>query len=169
MKTFTTAIVAVALFAAGLQARADYPDKTIEVVTHAGAGGGTDVTTRMMMLRARRALQQNMVVVNKRGGGGAAAMDYYLTVPADGYSILAFTIGHAATLALGKTKMTLDDIRPIARGTDDPQILMTRCGAFDSADAFVAAQKRAALTYGTTHLGGIDDVSAFMFTKRGEM
>jgi len=169
MKTFTTAIVAVALFAAGLQARADYPDKTIEVVTHAGAGGGTDVTTRMMMLRARRALQQNMVVVNKRGGGGAAAMDYYLTVPADGYSILAFTIGHAATLALGKTKMTLDDIRPIARGTDDPQILMTRCGAFDSAEAFVAAQKRAALTYGTTHLGGIDDVSAFMFTKRGEM
>jgi len=169
MKTFTTAIVAVALFAAGLQARADYPDKTIEVVTHAGAGGGTDVTTRMMMLRARRALQQNMVVVNKRGGGGAAAMDYYLSVPADGYSILAFTIGHAATLALGKTKMTLDDIRPIARGTDDPQILMTRCGAFDSAEAFVAAQKRAALTYGTTHLGGIDDVSAFMFTKRGEM
>jgi len=169
MKIFTTAIVAVALFAAGMQARADYPDKTIEVVTHAGAGGGTDVTTRMMMLRARRALQQNMVVVNKRGGGGAAAMDYYLSVPADGYSILAFTIGHAATLALGKTKMTLDDIRPIARGTDDPQILMTRCGAFDSADAFVAAQKRAALTYGTTHLGGIDDVSAFMFTKRGEM
>jgi len=169
MKIFTTAIVAVALFAAGMQARADYPDKTIEVVTHAGAGGGTDVTTRMMMLRARRALQQNMVVVNKRGGGGAAAMDYYLSVPADGYSILAFTIGHAATLALGKTKMTLDDIRPIARGTDDPQILMTRCGAFDSAEAFVAAQKRAALTYGTTHLGGIDDVSAFMFTKRGEM
>ena len=59
----------------------DYPAKTIEVVTHAGAGGGTDVTTRMMMLRARRVLGQDMVVVNKRGGGGSAAMDYYLTVP----------------------------------------------------------------------------------------
>jgi len=169
LKPAIAAAAAAALFITGAPAQADYPDKTIEVVTHAGAGGGTDVTTRMMMLRARRALQQNMVVVNKRGGGGAAAMDYYLTVPADGYSILAFTIGHAATLALGKTKMTLDDIRPIARGTDDPQILMVRCGAFDSADAFVAAQKRAALIYGTTHLGGIDDVSAFMFTKRGAM
>ena len=31
----------------------EYPAKTIEVVTHAGNGGGTDVTTRMMMLRAR--------------------------------------------------------------------------------------------------------------------
>ena len=40
-----------------------------------------------------------MVVVNKRGVGGTAAMDYYLTVPADGISILAFTIGHAAELA----------------------------------------------------------------------
>ena len=38
----------------------EYPDKTIEVVTHAGNGGGTDVTTRMMMLRARRELGQDI-------------------------------------------------------------------------------------------------------------
>lgn len=172
MKIINAAVAmgaATGLFFAATAQAADYPTKTIEVVTHAGAGGGTDVTTRMMMLRARRALKQNMVVVNKRGGGGAAAMDYYLTVPADGYSILAFTIGHAATVALGKTRMTLDDIRPIARGTDDPQILMVRCGTYDSARAFVDRQKRSAIIYGTTHLGGIDDVSAFMFTKRGRM
>ena len=33
----------------------------IEVVTHAGAGGGTDVNSRMMMLRSRRTLKQDMV------------------------------------------------------------------------------------------------------------
>ncbi len=147
----------------------DYPSKTIEVVTHAGAGGGTDVTTRMMMLRARRELKQDMVVVNKRGGGSTAAMDYYMDLPADGYTILTFTIGHAAELAKGKTKMTLDDIRPIARGTDDPQILMVRCGAYESAADFVAKQKEAPITYGTTHVGNIDDVSAFMFTVKGGM
>ena len=65
--------------------------------------------------------------------------------------------------------MTLDDIRPIARGTDDSQILMVRCGAYENADAFVAAQKEAAISYGTTHLGNIDDVSAFMSTKKGGM
>jgi len=151
----------------GVASAADYPSKTIEVVTHAGAGGGTDVTTRMMMLRARRELKQDMVVVNKKGGGGAVAMDYYLTVPADGHSILTFTIGHAATVAKGKTKMTLEDIRPIARGTDDPQILMVRCGVYDSAEDFVKAQKETPISYGTTHLGNIDDVSAFMFTKKG--
>ena len=166
LKTFSVAIMAMT----GTMAAADeYPSKTIEVVTHAGNGGGTDVTTRMMMLRARRELKTDMVIVNKKGGGGAVAMDHYLTVPADGYSILTFTIGHAATVAKGKTKMVLDDIRPIARGTDDPQILMVRCGAYADANAFVAAQKESSILYGTTHLGNIDDVSAFMFTKKGDM
>ena len=164
-----TMLAAAALLTAAPTFADEYPSKTIEVVTHAGAGGGTDVTTRMMMLRARRELQQDMVVVNKRGGGGTAAMDYYLTVPADGYSILAFTIGHAAELAKGKTKMSLDDIRPIARGTDDPQILMVRCGVYENAEDFIAKQKEAPITYGTTHVGNIDDVSAFMFTLKGDM
>lgn len=147
----------------------EFPSKTIEVVTHAGAGGGTDVTTRMMMLRARRVLEQDMVVVNKKGGGGAAAMEYYKTIPADGYSILTFTVGHAAEMAKGKGGMTIDDIRPIARGTDDPQILMTKCGAYADANDFIEQQKEAAITYGVTHLGNIDDVSAFMFAKRGNL
>ncbi len=164
-----TALAVGALLVAAPSLADEYPSKTVEVVTHAGAGGGTDITTRMMMLRARRELKQDMVVVNKRGGGGTAAMDYYLTVPADGYTILAFTIGHAAELAKGKTKMTLDNIRPIARGTDDPQILMVRCGVYESAEDFVAQQKEAPITYGTTHVGNIDDVSAFMFTVKGDM
>ncbi|MEM8958908.1 MAG: tripartite tricarboxylate transporter substrate binding protein [Pseudomonadota bacterium] len=163
------ALASLGAAAATLVSAEEFPAKAIEVVTHAGNGGGTDVTTRMMMIRARRELGEDMVVVNKRGGGGAAAMDYYLTQDADGHSILTFTIGHSATVALGKTDMSLEDVRPIARGTDDPQILMTRCGEFESAEAFVAAQKDEPLTYGTTHLGGIDDVSAFMFARRGEL
>ena len=145
----------------------EYPSKTIEVITHAGHGGGTDVTTRMMMLRARRELGQDMVVVNKRGGGGAAALEYYKTVPADGYSILTFTVGHAAVMAKGQGGMMIEELRPIARGTDDPQILMTKCGTYADAEDFVAKQKEAPITYGVTHLGNIDDVSAFMFANKG--
>ena len=73
--------LAVAMTAVGLTTAFadDYPSKTIEVVTHAGNGGGTDVTTRMMMLRARRELKTDMVIVNKKGGGGASALEYYKT------------------------------------------------------------------------------------------
>lgn len=147
----------------------EFPSKAIEVVTHAGNGGGTDVTTRMMMLRARRELGQDMIIVNKKGGGGAAALEHYKTVPADGYTILTFTVGHAAVVAKGKGGMTIDELRPLARGTDDPQILMTKCGTYADAEDFVAKQKEAAITYGVTHLGNIDDVSAFMFAKKGGM
>lgn len=145
----------------------DFPSKTIEVVTHAGAGGGTDVTTRMMMLRARRELGQDMVIVNKKGGGGAAALEHYKTLEPDGYTILTFTVGHAAVMAKGKGGMTIDELRPLARGTDDPQILMTKCGTYADAEDFIAKQKEAPITYGVTHLGNIDDVSAFMFAKKG--
>lgn len=167
-KLLAGVVISVASVVTGVLAD-EYPSKTIEVITHAGNGGGTDVTTRMMMLRARRELKADMVVVNKKGGGGAVAMDHYLTVPADGHSILTFTIGHAATVAKGETKMELSDVRPIARGTDDPQILMVKCGAYSDAADFVVKQKEAPITYGTTHLGNIDDVSAFMFTKKGGM
>ena len=47
-------VLAIGLTAGVSVAQEKFPDKTIEVVTHAGAGGGTDVTTRMMMLRGRR-------------------------------------------------------------------------------------------------------------------
>ena len=168
-KVSAAVLLAATTFLAGGAQADEYPSKTIEVVTHAGAGGGTDVTTRMMMLRARRELGQDMVVVNKRGGGGASALEYYKTVPADGYTILTFTVGHADVVAKGQGGMKIEDLRPIARGTDDPQILMTKCGTYESAEDFVAKQKEAPITYGVTHLGNIDDVSAFMFTLKGGM
>ena len=69
------------------------------------AGGGTDVDSRMRMLWACRELKQDLVVVNKRGGGGAATMNFFMTRPADGNTIMTFTVGHAITMAKGKTRL----------------------------------------------------------------
>ncbi len=163
------AALTAAAFTAGAVFAQDFPAKTVEVVTHAGAGGGTDVTTRMMMLRARRELKQDMVVVNKRGGNGAAAMKYFLDRPADGHTILAFTIGHAITVAKGKTNLKVSDIRPIARGTDDPQIFMVNCktSAHKNGQDLVDAMKGGKLKFGTTNAGGIDHITAYVFADKG--
>ncbi len=170
---FTGAVVALATTALGtINAVAEeFPAKTFEVITHAGAGGGTDVTTRMMMLRTRRELKQDMVVVNKRGGNGAAAMQYFQTRPDDGYTVLAFTIGHAITMAKGKTTMQLQDMRPLARGTDDPQLFMVNCktSPYKSSDEFVAAMKGTKLKFGTTNAGGIDHITAYVFAQKGDL
>ncbi len=141
----------------------------IEVITHAGAGGGTDVNSRMMMLRSRRELKQDMVVVNKRGGGGAAAMNYFMTRPADGNSVLTFTVGHAITMAAGKTKLTVDDMAPLARGTNDPQILMVNCktSPYKTPEDFVEGMKAGdSLKFGGTSTGTIDHITVYLWAQR---
>jgi putative tricarboxylic transport membrane protein len=168
--TMLTAMITGFGFVALTSAGATAQDKpAIEVVTHAGAGGGTDVNSRMMMLRSRRTLKQDMVVVNKRGGGGAAAMNYFMSRPADGNTILTFTVGHAITMAKGKTKLKLEDMAPIARGTNDPQILMVNCktSPYKTPEDFVAGMKKGdELKFGGTQTGTIDHVTVFLWAKR---
>ena len=161
-------VLAGTLALGGATAQAD--DKpAIEVITHAGAGGGTDVNSRMMMLRSRRTLKQDMVVVNKRGGGGAAAMNYFMSRPADGNTILTFTVGHAMTMAKGKTKLKVEDMVPLARGTNDPQILMVNCktSAYKTPEEFVAGMKNGdELKFGGTQTGTIDHITVYLWAKR---
>ena len=169
--TFTlTALIAVFGFVAFSGADTQAAKKgTIEVITHAGAGGGTDVNSRMMMLRARRTLKQDMVVVNKRGGGGASAMNYFMSRPADGHTILTFTVGHAITMSKGKTRAKLSDLAPIARGTNDPQILMVNCktSPYKTPEAFVAGMRGGdKLKFGGTQSGTIDHITVFLWAKR---
>ena len=140
-----TLVTAVLVFTAhlvfvGSTLAADTP--VIQAVTHAGFGGGTDVTTRMMLLRARKALKQDMQLVNKKGGGGAASMEYMMTLPADGQHTLTWTTGHAVSMALGKTDVKLSDMRPLARGTDDPQLFVVNCNAdIKDANVFIIRKK----------------------------
>ena len=132
-------------------------------------GSGLTILTRMMMLRSRRTLKQDMVVVNKRGGGGAAAMNYFMTRPADGNTILTFTVGHAITMAMGKTKLKVSDMAPIARGTNDPQILMVNCkkSPYKTPEDFVAGMKKGdKITFGGTHTGTIDHITVYLWAKR---
>lgn len=168
--TLGVATAALALGSALGSAAVQAQDKpAIEVVTHAGAGGGTDVNSRMMMLRARRELDQDMVVVNKRGGGGAAAMNYFMTRPADGNTIMTFTVGHAITMAKGKTDLKVEDMAPLARGTNDPQILMANCktSPYKTPEDFVAGMKKGdKIRFGGTHTGTIDHITVFLWAKR---
>jgi len=68
----------------GATAQEKFPSKPIEVVTHAGVGGGTDITARMVMVQAPAEFGQELVVVNKTGGSGAAALGYAAGRPKDG-------------------------------------------------------------------------------------
>ena len=161
------AIVGLGLTAGSALAQDEYPCKTIEVVTHAGAGGGTDVTTRMMMLRARSELKADMVVVSKRGGGGATAMNYINGRDRDGCTIMTITPTHLLTIARGKSPLKVEDLVGLARATDDPQILMVKADSkYKSAEELIADAKENSLKFGGTQVGAIDQITVFTFSKR---
>jgi putative tricarboxylic transport membrane protein len=153
-----------------LRAQEKFPSKTIEVVTHAGVGGGTDITARMMMVHAAEAFGTELAVVNKVGGSGAAALAYAASKPRDGHTILLATQTHLLTIMQGKAPVKYDEIVGLARATDDPQFFMVgKSSPLKSAQELIAAGKSKALKIGATQLGGVDHLAILGFAKKAGM
>jgi tripartite-type tricarboxylate transporter receptor subunit TctC len=149
-------------------AQEKFPSKPIEVVTHAGVGGGTDLTARMMMVQAPATLGTELTVVNKTGGSGAAALGYADSRPKDGHTILLLTQTHLLTMLQGRAgDLKPDDLIGIARATDDPQVLMVGAKSpYKTAQEFMDAAKKKALKFGTTQIGSVDHIAVAGFAAK---
>src|SRR5687768_9957749 len=147
-----------------------FPSKPIEVVTHAGVGGGTDITARMMMVHAPGVFKTEFVVVNRVGGSGAAALQYMMEKPRDGHVIALITQTHLLTILRSKGKFNYEDLVPLARATDDPQILAVGKGSpYKSAKELLSAGKGKALKYGTSLVGGVDHIAVVSIARSAGM
>ena len=113
-----SALGAGLLAPASLRAQEAFPSRTIEVVTHAGVGGGTDITARMMMVGAPGEFRQELTVVNRTAGSGAQALQYLASKPADGHTIILMTQTHLLTMLRNRNLPQLTDLIPLARATD---------------------------------------------------
>ncbi|WP_176559682.1 tripartite tricarboxylate transporter substrate binding protein [Teichococcus rhizosphaerae] len=143
-----------------------FPQRPIEVVTHAGVGGGTDITARMMMMQAPAELGGDMTVVNKTGGSGAAAIAYAASKPRDGHTLLLVTQSHILTMLRMRLPAQFDDLVPIARGTADAQVVMVRAGGPLASVAALREQGGdRSLKIGVTAVGSLDHVTSFGFAR----
>jgi putative tricarboxylic transport membrane protein len=148
------------------QGQEKFPSKPIEVVTHSGVGGGTDITARMMMVHAPGVFKTEFVVVNRTGGSGAAALQYMLERPKDGHTIALVTQTHLLTILRSKGQLKYEDLVPLARATEDPQVLMVgKNSPFKTAQDFVAAGRGKALKFGTTHVGSVDHIGSVAVSR----
>jgi putative tricarboxylic transport membrane protein len=148
-------------------AQEKFPSKPIEVVTHSGAGGGTDITARMMMVHAPGVLGTELVVANRVGGGGAAALAYAAGRPRDGHTILLITQTHLLTMLQGKSPVKYEELVALARATADPQILMVgKASPVKSAQELLSAGKSRKLKVGVTHVGSIDHLTLIGFARK---
>ena len=165
--TFAAAAAGMGCLPSGAQEK--FPSKPIEVVTHSGAGGGTDITARMMMVHAPGVLGTELVVANRVGGAGAAALAYAQSRPRDGYTILLVTQSHLLTILQGKSPVKYDEIVALARATADPQVLMVgKSSPIRNAQDLITAGKSKKLKAGVTHIGSIDHITLVGFAREAQ-
>jgi tripartite-type tricarboxylate transporter receptor subunit TctC len=77
-----------------------YPSGMIRIVVSGGAGAPPDIITRIVANELAQSEGWRIVVENKPGAINAIAGGEVLKQPADGYSILTFTMGGSAAPAL---------------------------------------------------------------------
>jgi tripartite-type tricarboxylate transporter receptor subunit TctC len=127
-----------ALFAQG----SGYPNRPVELIVPAGAGGGTDVLARAFAEAAKKHLAQPITVINKPGASGMIGHGEMINARPDGYKLAIVFAEIVIVPHLGLTKLSYEDFVPIARLNADPAAITVQAGApWNSIEDFLAASR----------------------------
>lgn len=112
---FALATIAVAATAAHAQP-AWRPERPVEVVVPAAAGGSIDATARLIqrVLQSARLVETPVLAVNKAGGGGRVAVHHMDQHAGDGHYLLTSTMGIMTNHIRGRSATTWSDYTPPA-------------------------------------------------------
>jgi tripartite-type tricarboxylate transporter receptor subunit TctC len=139
-------------------AQAAWPTKAITMIVPFPPGGLADIVARPVAEAMSRELGQPVVIENKGGAGGGIGMAAAAKAKPDGYTVLmalsSFAVIPEADALMGRAPMyQLADLRPLARFTADPTVLVVRADApWKTAQAFVddARKRTGAINYGSS-------------------
>jgi tripartite-type tricarboxylate transporter receptor subunit TctC len=145
MQTRRAALAAALVIGTALAstARAEFPEKLIEVLVPAGPGSATDTNTRLVVnkIAEQGVLSQPMVVVNVTGGGPLAA-NRVKDAPPDGHTILVYHVGLLGLNAVGKLPFGAEAFVPLAQTGSTRFLLVAAAeGPYADAKALVDAAK----------------------------
>ena len=118
--------VAALLVASSSPSRAEYPDRTIEIVVPYTPGGTVDLLARALAPRLTAAWGQPVVVLNRPGAGGSVGAEFVAKSAPDGYTVLFTLSSHTINPKL-YAKLPFDverDFSPISLAALIPQILV---------------------------------------------
>ncbi len=80
-----------ALLAPGALRAQPFPGKPLRFVVPSAQGTGVDILVRAFAERIRATTGQPTVVENKVGGGGVLGLSHFLSLPADGHTVVSIT------------------------------------------------------------------------------
>jgi len=124
----TVAALAALLVAAPAVAQT-YPSRPVTVVVPFPAGGPSDVVARIIAEHMGKVLGQTMVIENVGGAGGTIGGARVASAPADGYTLLAGSMGShvsAPVLTPNVKYDTLRDFEPIGFTAHAPAVIVAR-------------------------------------------
>lgn len=174
VRSIVAAVVAsasLAIFPLSAQAQeAAFPSKPVRFLVPFPPGGAADTFARLVGERLSQAWDQPVVVENRPGGGGIVATQAAVRAPADGYTLLVVTVGHAVNPAL-HAKLpydTLVDLQPVARLATVPSVLVVNPSLpVKTLGELVALAKSqpGKLTYASSGNASTSHVAGAMFTS----
>jgi putative tricarboxylic transport membrane protein len=147
-----------------------FPNKPIEFVCHAAAGGGSDIMARMMqsVIEREKMMPVVVAVVNRPGGSGAIANAYIAGKKGDPHLWLTATTTFIQVPLQGKSKYDYKDFTPLTNlAYDDFLIIVKADSPYKTMKELVEAarKKPGQLKVGGTHAPGVDAVIAFLIEK----
>lgn len=142
-----------------------YPSKPIRILVPFPPGGAADTFARFIGERLAQSWSQGVLVENRPGGGGIVATQATAKAPADGYTLLVVTVGHAVNPHL-HARLPYDtekDLQPVAKLASVPSVLVVNSNVPARSVAELVALARSSpgkLTYAssgnatTSHVAG---------------
>jgi tripartite-type tricarboxylate transporter receptor subunit TctC len=158
---------------AGAQARAEWPDRTIDMIVPFPAGSSPDLLARIVAEPLSKALGQPIIVQNKPGAGGNIGTRLATEAKPDGYTLL-FTINGPLVTAPTLYRKTLgydpfNDLAPVTLVATSPNVLVvpSDLGVKTMADFVQLAKARpGALNYGSVGPGSASQLAMEMFKSQ---
>lgn len=147
-----------------------YPSKTIRIIMPFPPGGATDIQGRILGEKLAPRLGQQVIVDSRPGANGVIGMELAARAPADGYNLVIATSGNWAVHPhLYKLPYdTAKDFVHIVLVASTPGVLVVHPSLpAKNVKELTALAKRnpAALTYGSSGLGGFAHISAELFNS----
>jgi tripartite-type tricarboxylate transporter receptor subunit TctC len=139
-------------------AQSAWPTRAITMIVPFPPGGLADLVARPVAEALSRELGQPVVIENKAGAGGGIGMGLAAKAKPDGYTVLmalsSLTVIPEADALRGRAPMfNLSELRPLARFTADPTVLVVRADApWKTTQAFLedAKKRPGAINYGSS-------------------
>lgn len=148
--------------AAGLPASAQsYPDRPVNLIVMAPAGGATDVAARVLTAVAEKELGQPIVIINKVGAGGQVGWTELVRAKPDGYTIGFIIMPGTNTVILDPERQAIFNEKSFAHIINhvlDPGVIWVKADSpYKTLGDLVAAAKKAPGTIKGSTTGILSD------------